>query len=98
MWWSVIWKTSKASHTKPKPKPKAVPKPPPEIYYSESDDDDEEVAQQPLIKKKQQKQPSNPLLDITNQYALLHQQLMQQRQEKYNKVCAEMFGPRSKKR
>ena len=89
-------------HTKPKAKPKAkqtpIPKPPPDVYYSESDDDDE--PQQPLIKNKQSKpkQPSNPLLDITNSYALLQQQMMQQRQEKYNKVCAGMFGPRNKKR
>ena len=89
-------------HTKPKAKPKAkqtpIPKPPPDVYYSESDDDDE--PQQPLIKNKQSKpkQPSNPLLDITNSYALLQQQMMQQRQEKYNKVCAGMFGPRTKKR
>ena len=74
-------------HAKPKakqqPKPKhKPPKPPPGIYYSESDDDDDEQPQQPLIKRKQQKQPPNPLLDITNQYALLHQQLMHQKQEK----------------
>ena len=98
-------------HSKPKAKQQAKPKqppereasrsirePPPEIYYSD-DDDDEDVQQQPLIKKKQQKQqPPNPLLDITNSYALLHQQLMQQRQEKYNKVCAGMSAPRVKKR
>ena len=91
-------------HTNPKPKakqqpkPKVVPEPPPEVYYSESSDD--EVPQQPLIKKKQKQpaQPPNPLLDITNQYALLHQQLMHQKQEKYNKVCAGMFAPRTKKR
>ena len=85
-------------HTNPKSKakPKQAPKPPPQTYYSSSDE--EEVLQQPLIKKKQQKQPPNPLLDITNQYALLHQQLMQQRQDKYNKVCAGMFAPRVKKR
>ena len=95
----------KQANPKPKTKPKAVPKPPPEVYYSSSDDDD--APQQPLIKNKQ-KQPSNPLLDaspearvlrdITNSYALLQQQSMQQRQEKYNKVCAGMFGPRMKKR
>ena len=97
-------------HSKPKAKtkPKQVhevlsnkrnPKPAPEVYYSESDDtDEEEVQQHFLIKRKQPKQPSNPLLDITNSYALLHQQLMQQRQEKYNKVCAGMFAPRTKKR
>ena len=88
---------------------KRNPKPPPDVYYSESDDDDDaspeardarEPPQQPLIKNKQSKpkQPSNPLLDITNSYALLQQQMMQQRQEKYNKVCAGMFGPRTKKR
>ena len=95
-------------HTKPKAKPKAKQtpktkpaKPPPEVYYSSSDDDDDDdEPQQPLIKSKKNipKQPSNPLLDITNQYALLHQQLMHQKQEKYNKVCAGMFGPRTKKR
>ena len=92
----------KQAKPKPKTKPKQPPKPPPEVYYSESDDDDDddddEPLQQPLIKKKQPKQQPNPLLDITNQYALLHQQLMQQRQEKYNKVCAGMFAPRTKKR
>ena len=91
-------------HTNPRPKakqqakPKVVPKPPPEIYYSESDDDEE--PQQPLIKKKpkQPAHPPNPLLDITNHYALLQQQLIQQRQEKYNKICQGLFAPRIKRR
>ena len=39
------------ANPKPKTKPKAVPKPPPEIYYSSSDDDDE-APQQPLIQNK----------------------------------------------
>jgi hypothetical protein len=83
-----------------KPKPKQVPKPPPDVYYSDSDDYDSEdnAPQQPLVKKKQTIQPSNPLLDITNNYALLQQQLIQQKQQRYKKVCASIFAPRSKKR
>jgi outer membrane biosynthesis protein TonB len=82
-----------------KPKPKQVPKPQPEIYYSDDyDSESDDVPQQPLVKKKQAIQPSNPLLDITNSYALLQQQLIQQKQQKYNKVCASIFAPRSKKR
>ena len=85
-----------------KPKSKQVPKPPPDVYIycSDSDDYDSEdnAPQQPLVKKKQTIQPSNPLLDITNNYALPQQQLRQQKQQRYNKVCASIFAPRSKKR
>jgi outer membrane biosynthesis protein TonB len=82
-----------------KPKPKQVPKPQPEIYYSDDyDSESDDVPQQPLVKKKQTIQPSNPLLDITNNYALLQQQLIQQKQQRYKKVCACIFAPRSKKR
>ena len=90
--------TNPRPKAKQQPKPKQVPKPPPEIYYSESDDDDE-PPQQPVIKKqKQPAQPPNPLMDITNHYALLQQQFIQQKQERYNKICQGMFAPRVKKR
>ena len=99
-------------HTKPKTKqpPKPKPKPPPEIYYSDDNDEEDarqslasirdDVVQQPLIKNKQKqpKQPINPVTSLAEQYALLHQQLMQQKQVKYDKVCNGMFAPRVKKR
>ena len=46
----------------------------------------------------QQSQPSNPLTDITNHYAILQNQFIQQKKEKYNNLCQNMFAPKSKKR
>ena len=43
-------------------------------------------------------QPSNPLTDITNHYAILQNQYIQQKKEKYNNLCQNMFAPKSKKR
>ena len=43
-------------------------------------------------------QPRNPLSDLTNHYQLLQQQFMQQKKEKYNNLCQNMFAPKSKKR
>ena len=43
-------------------------------------------------------QPTNPLTDITNHYALLQNQYIQQKKEKYNNLCQNMFAPKSKKR
>ena len=43
-------------------------------------------------------QPSNPLMDITNHYQLLQNQFIQQKKEKYNNLCQNMFAPKSKKR
>ena len=43
-------------------------------------------------------QPSNPLTDITNHYALLQNQYIQQKKEKYNNLCQNMFAPKSRKR
>ena len=47
---------------------------------------------------KQIPQPSNPLADITNHYQLLQNQFIQQKKEKYNNLCQNMFAPKSKKR
>ena len=46
----------------------------------------------------QQSQPTNPLMDITNHYAILQNQYIQQKKEKYNNLCQSMFAPKSKKR
>ena len=43
-------------------------------------------------------QPSNPLTDITNHYAILQNQYIQQKKEKYNNLCQNMFAPKSRKR
>ena len=87
----------KQANPKSKAKPNAKPaKPPPEVYYSESE---EEEMLQPAIKKKvKQPQPVNPTPSLVQQYQLLQQQMMQQKQERYNKICQGMFAPRTKKR
>ena len=69
---------------KAKAKPKVVSKPPPEVYYSESEEEEEEVLQ-PVTKKKikqQVSQPVNPVSTLAQQYQLLQQQMMQQKQER----------------
>ena len=43
-------------------------------------------------------QPSNPMTDITNHYQLLQNQYIQQKKEKYNNLCQNMFTTKSKKR
>ena len=48
--------------------------------------------------KNQILKPSNPLSDITNHYQLLQNQFIQQKKEKYNNLCQNMFAPKSKKR
>ena len=53
---------------------------------------------QQQIPQQQQSQPSNPLTDITNHYAILQNQYIQQKKEKYNNLCQSMFAPKSKKR
>ena len=89
----------KQANPKPKTKPKQPPKPPPEVYYTDSSSEEEVIVRR---KKKPQQAPpstpSNPLTDITNHYQLLHQQLRQQKQERYNNLCMNMFSSKSKKR
>ena len=43
-------------------------------------------------------QPTNPLTDITDHYAILQNQYIQQKKEKYNNLCQNMFAPKSRKR
>ena len=59
-----------------------------------------EVEEPKPIKKQipQILQPTNPLNDITNHYQLLQNQYIQQKKEKYNNLCQNMFAPKSKKR
>ena len=84
------------AQAKPKAKVKMMPQPKfkqVEVYEVEEP--------KPMIKQQipqQQSQPSNPLMDITNHYAILQNQFIQQKKEKYNNLCQSMFSSKSKKR
>ena len=87
-------------HAKPKAKVKMMPKP----KFQEVEVYEEEVMEQPKPKLTQpvsnqvlKPQPSNPLADITNHYQLLQQQFIQQKKEKYNNLCQNMFASRSRR-
>ena len=98
----------KQANPKPKTKPKQVPKPPPSVYYSDSSSEEEVIVRRKKKKaseatsdKRVQQPPStptNPLTDITNHYQLLHQQMIQAKQERDNNLCKNIFAPRVKKR
>ena len=86
---------------KPKAKVKMMPKPKfKEVEVNEQPQEQQQRVQKPMreASPQQQSQPSNPLMDITNHYALLQNQLIQQKREKYNNLCQSMFAPKSKKR
>ena len=97
----------KQANPKGKAKPKQPPKlhevaskqrAPPDVYYSESDDDDEQP-HQPMLKKKN-KQPAqqtfNPTATLAQQYQFLQNQMIQQKQERYNNLCMNMFSAKLK--
>ena len=87
----------KQAKPKAKQTAKPKPKPPPQIYYS---DEEEEVPTQPLIKKKQPVpvQPINPVDAMAQHYLVLQQQFINQKKEKYNNLCQNMFSTKTKKR
>ena len=76
-------------------KPKAMPKPKVQPVQQPV----QQVVQQPVQAVQNQiVQPRNPLSDLTNHYQLLQQQFIQQKKEKYNALCQNMFVSRSKKK
>ena len=84
---------------KPKAKVKMMPKPTfktVEVY--EQPQEEQQPEPKPVIKQPVPQQPSNPLMDITNHYQLLQNQYIQQKKEKYNNLCQNMFAPKSRKR
>ena len=98
---------------KPFSKPRAKPKAQPivkEVYEEEVEV--EEIQQREALPvgnpkpkpkltqevKNQILKPNNPLTDITNHYQLLQNQFIQQKKEKYNNLCQNMFSSKSKKR
>ena len=81
-------------------KPKAMPKPKAQPIIQEVKEVKE--VQQPKLSAPVnnqilQPQPSNPLSDITNHYQILHQQYIQQKKEKYDALCKNMFSTKMKK-
>ena len=89
---------------KPFSKPRATPKPKTQPIIKEVEVE-EEVIEQPKPKPKLTQevknqilkpQPSNPLADITNHYQLLQNQFIQQKKEKYNSLCQNMFSSKTK--
>ena len=72
------------------PKPK-------QLSQSESSLGQSPKLTQPVSNQVLKPQPSNPLADITNHYQLLQQQFIQQKKEKYNNLCQNMFASRSRR-
>ena len=83
-------------------KPKAMPKP--KAQPIEQEEEIEEVIQQPKPKlmqpvSNQILKPQTPnLVDFASHYQLLQNQFIQQKKEKYNNLCQNMFSSKSKKR
>ena len=81
-------------------KPKAMPKPKAQPIQQE---EEEEVIQpkprltQPVSNQILKPQTPN-LVDFASHYQLLQNQFMQQKKEKYNNLCQNMFSSKSKKR
>ena len=84
---------------KPKAKVKMMPKPKfSEVVYEEEEEIEEQPPQQKQVIKQPPKQQQNPIYDVTNHYQLLQKQFMQQKQEKYNNLCQNIFSTKIKKR
>ena len=83
-------------------KQKAMPKP--KAQPIEQEEEIEEVVMQPKPKltqpvSNQILKPQTPnLVDFASHYQLLPNQFMQQKKEKYNNLCQNMFSSKSKKR
>ena len=80
-----------------KPKSKATPKPKPQPII------EEEIQQHEALPVSNPKpkliKPQTPnLVDFASHYQLLQNQYLQQKKEKYNNLCQNMFSSKSKKR
>ena len=80
-------------HTKARAKPIIK-----QVEVNEQPQEAQQSEPKQVIKQQIPQQPSNPLMDITNHYQLLQNQYIQQKKEKYNNLCQNMFAPKSKKR
>ena len=85
-------------HANPKGKAKPKPKPPPEVYYSDSEEEGHKPLSKPVRNQVLKPQPINPANALYQHYQLLQQQMIQQKQERYNNLCMNMFSSKTKKR
>ena len=78
---------------KPRSKPRPKPTPKPKISTQEIYED-EEIQQPQQIKFKLIKptKPANTITSLQQHYQLLQNEYMKQKQDKYNKLCANMFS------
>ena len=91
---------------KPFSKPRAKPKAQPIVKEVYEEEVEVEEIQQPKPKpkltqevKNQILKPQSPnLVDFASHYQLLQSQFIQQKKEKYNSLCQNMFSSKSKKR
>ena len=81
-------------------KPKAMPKPKAQPIQQPIQEVQPKPTQpvQNQIREASPPQPSNPLTNMVHHYQLLQQQFIQQKKEKYNVLCQNMFSTKSKKR
>ena len=83
-----------------KPKSKAMPKP--KAHPIEQEEEEIIQQQKPKLTQPVSNQilkPQTPnLVDFASHYQLLQNQFMQQKKEKYNNLCQNMFSSKSKKR
>ena len=79
-------------------KPKAMPKPKAQPIIQEVQEVEQPKLTAPVSNQILKPQPRNPLSDITNHYQILHQQYIQQKKEKYDALCKNMFSTKMKKR
>ena len=79
---------------KPFSKPRATPKPKAQPIIQEVEETPKFT--QPVSNQILKPQPRNPLTDITNHYQILHQQYIQQKKEKYDALCKNMFSTKMK--
>ena len=83
-------------------KPKAMPKPKAQPIEQEEEIEEAIQVQKPKLTQEVKNQvfkPQTPnLVDFASHYQLLQNQFMQQKKEKYNNLCQNMFSSKSKKR
>ena len=90
---------------KPFSKPRAKPKTQPvvqEVYEEEVEEEKPRPKPKPKLSTPVSNQVLKPqslnLVDFSSHYQLLQNQFIQQKKEKYNNLCQNMFAPKSKKR
>ena len=88
----------KQAKPKAKQTAKPKPKPPPQIYYSDEEEEEEyKPLSKPVRNQVLKPQPINPTTALAQHYQLLQQQHINQKKEKYNNLCQNMFSSKTKK-